>query len=98
MAGLFVGFGAGDRENLEAARVERGGDPLDVASLSGGIPSLVGDDDRDLFPVELVVQAAELLLEPVQFFPVFFLGERFALQRDLGQKGRAVQRLNLQVF
>ena len=73
MSGLFMGFGAGNREHLVAAGIKRRCDPLDVAALAGRVPSFIGYDDRNLFAVEFIVQIPELSLQTVQLLLVFII-------------------------
>ena len=58
---LLMRLRACNRMHFIPPRIERTGDPLDVASLSGSIPSLIGDDDRNLLAVQAVVQLAKPL-------------------------------------
>ena len=56
LVGQLVGGGGRDGHHLVASWVQGLSDPADIAALSGGVPALIGDDHRDLFPVNLIVQ------------------------------------------
>ena len=84
-------LGACDRLHLVSAGIKSRGDALDIAPLAGRVPPLVGDDDRDLFEVQLVVQIPELFLRSVEFLAVLFVGDGLVGQGDLGQKRCFVQ-------
>ena len=60
-------------------------DPADVSPLAGGVPSLVGDDDRDLLPVQPVVKLSQMFLKPFQlgFIRLFLHG--LSIQRDFAE-------------
>ncbi len=82
MAGLLRSRRARNRLHDVAARVQRAGDALDVAALAGCIPAFVGDDDRDLLAVDLVVQVGQLRLEAVKLGLVLFIGDGL-VERDV---------------
>ncbi len=82
MAGLLRRRRAGDRLHDVAARVERTGDALDVAALAGCVPAFVGDDDRDLLAVDLVVEIPELCLKAVKLFLVLLVRDGL-VERDV---------------
>ena len=85
-------FRAGDGVNFIAAGIEGTRDPLDIASFTGRVPSLVSDDDRDLLAVELVVKVAELVLKAVKFFVVLFLGNSLVIQGYFRELGNRIER------
>ena len=87
MPGLFMRLRAGDRLDDITSWIQCRCDTLDVAALAGGIPALVGDDDRDLLAIEFVVQVAQLLLKPVQLLVIFFFGQRLVVRGEFGQLG-----------
>ena len=83
VAGLLVRFGACNRMDRVSARIERAGDALDVAALAGCVPALIGNDDRDFFAVQLVVQVMKLCLQLVKTLLVLLVGEAL-VEGDLG--------------
>ena len=91
MSRFLVWFRAGDGVYLVASGIQCSRDPLDIAALACGIPAFVGDDYRDLFPIQAVMQGIQLLLQMTQFFLVFFLGD-FLVQFHLGQLRHLHQR------
>ena len=87
-----MGLRAGDGVDLIASGIEGACDPLYIASLAGGVPSLVSDNDGDLLAVELVVKVAELVLKAVKFFVVLLFGYSLVIQGDLGELGDRIER------
>ena len=71
VAGKLIGLWRGDGDDLVSARVERLGDALDVSTLAGGVPALLGKDDRNLPAVDLIVQFVKLFLVVLERFLVF---------------------------
>ena len=84
MPGQLVVGGGGDGDDLIAPGVQGGGQALDVASLPCGVPPLVDDDHRHLFPVELIVKLRQLLPALLQLLPVLLLPQGL-IQSHLGQ-------------
>ena len=61
-----------DRMYVKSPRIQRIGNPADVASFSGGIPSFIAQDHRDFFLINLVMKFTEPGLVSFQFMLVIF--------------------------
>ena len=75
-----------DRKHLISSRIERARNTLDVAALACRIPSFIGDDDRDLLSVKLVMQISQFVLKLIKSLVVFLIGELLTLKLYLFQK------------
>ena len=74
-----------------AAGIQSAGDPLDIAALAGCVPALIGDNDRDLLAVELIVQIPQFLLQTIQFFIVLLFAYSLVIKRHFGELGNWIK-------
>ena len=74
-----------------AAGIQSAGDPLDIAALAGSVPALIGDNDRDLLAVELIVQIPQFLLQTIQFFIVLLFAYSLVIQRHFRELGNWIK-------
>ena len=82
MTRLFVRFRAGDWMDLKATGIKGFCDPLNIASFSGCVPAFISNDHRHTLAVQTVMQFAQLLLEMLQLFLVFFILDHLVCQFD----------------
>ena len=87
----LMGLRGGDRHHVEAAGIQRIRHPADVPSLAGRVPALVADDDRNLLPVDDVMQLGQPALQLLQFLFVFLVPDG-GRQIHLGQLRHRLQR------
>ena len=69
----FMRFRGGNRHDVDTAGIQRIGDTPDIAALSGGVPSLVTDHDRNPIDIDEIVKDTEALLQLLQFFLVILI-------------------------
>ena len=61
--------------HFESAGIQGGGETLDVSALSGRVPSLIAENDRDLFPVKDIMQFTQAGLELFQLLFVILIAD-----------------------
>ena len=95
MTRLFVRFRAGDWMDLKATGIKGFCDPLNIASFSGCVPAFISNDHRHTLAVQTVMQFAQLLLEMLQLFLVFFILDHLVCQFDFRKLRHFLKRKNV---